>query len=177
MFTSLYQEYLYLIGKLKDVHGLDIDVRHKDVHVFFKNKKPLFQLMYGTFAEEPDPSIVVSFHLELFHAEAIQWFIYIYNLHPLVRLNDSYIEDDKGDYFIGADAIKLQEVYRAQDVLSEWLDNKTREEIEDFAESEIFGYDEDPDDPKKVFTSQKQMDEAVTEFNRMKKPGSDDDVH
>lgn len=174
MITDLYQEYLYVIGKLKDVHGLHIEVDHRDVHTFFKDKKPLFKLLYGTFQEDPDPAIVVTFHMDLTHPEAIMWFSNIYRIHPLLRLHDSYLEDSNGETYLGEDAMALRETYMSQDILATWLDNHDEEEIKEFVEAKVVGRE-----PKatKTFDSLKQRDEAMIEFSRIKRPDDDDQVH
>lgn len=174
MITSLYQEYLYVIGKLKDAYGLDVDVDHKDIHTFFKNKRPLFKLFFGVFEKEENHSIVVSFHLDLYHAEAIQWFIHIFNQHPLVKLHDSWIEDSAGETYIGEDALAIKEVYTSQRILDEWLNTHDSEEIEQYVKAEVVGRERDP---QKTFDSLKQKDEAIIEFKRMSKPTDDSEVH
>lgn len=170
---DLYQEYLFVIGKLKDTYNLHIDVDHKDIHTFYRDKRPLFKLMYGHFTKDEAPSIVVSFHMDLFHAEAIQWYINIYHFHPLVQLQDSYMEDSNGETYLGEDALALKEVYQAQEILSKWLENHTKEEIKDFTESKVVGREK----PSRVFDSLNQKDEAIIEFSRMKKPEDEGDMH
>lgn len=172
MFSSLYQEYLYVVGKIKDIHGLDCEVNHRDVHTFYDGKRPLFKLVFGTFNKEDSDSIVILFHIEMRHPEVIIWFSKIYNIHPMLRLNDSWIEDDKGDYFIGENAEKIFEIYRAQEVLATWLETHTKEEIEDFVQSKVEGADPTP----KTFES-KQLEAATKEFERLRKASDDDEVH
>lgn len=173
MLTSIYQEYLHLIGKLKDVYKLDAVVEHKDIHSFYQGKKLLFKLFYGQYVEKEDSSVVVSFHIDLFHAEAINWFINIYNLFPLVKIHDSFIEDSNGDTYIGEDAMVIREVYMAQDILGEWLETHTEEEIRDFVGSKVVG----SAGKDKSYNSQIEYDEAIMNFKQLKKPGSEDGVH
>lgn len=173
MISDLYQEYLYVIGKLKDIYNLHVDVDHKDIHTFYRDKRPLFKLFYGVFSKDDTPSIVVSFHLDMHHAEAIQWFINIYNVHPLIKMHDSWLEDANGEAYLGEDALALREVYMAQEVLAQWLENHTKEEIEDFVESKVVGREP----TKKIFNSLSQKAEAIIEFERVKKPDDDESVH
>lgn len=174
MSSQHYQQYLYLIGQLKDKFKLTIDVDREDIHTFFQGKRPLFKLFFGTHAEEDTPSIVVSFHLDLLHPEVIIWFNEIYELHPTLQLQDSYYEDSKGDAYLGEDALYIQDVARTQEVLSEWLTTSTREEIEEFATAPIQG---NPDAALQAFRSPEGQDPAIIKFNNMVKPGSDDEVH
>ena len=92
MSNESYQNYLYLIGQLKDIHGLTIDVDHEDIHSFYKDKKPIFKLFYGIFPGNGEPTIVVSFHIDLKHPEVIKWFINIYRIDATIAIHDSYIE-------------------------------------------------------------------------------------
>lgn len=174
MLTDIYQEYLYLIGRLKDVYKLTVDVDHKDIHTFYKDKRPLFKLFFGMFTKEDSPSIVISFHLNLFHAEAIQLFINVYNFYPLIKLHDSWVADSKGETYLGEDALAIQEVYRSQEILGHWLDGHTQEEVKEFVEAKVLGRQANP---IKSFDSLKQKDEAIIEFDRMKKPGDDEQLH
>jgi hypothetical protein len=174
MITDMYQEYLYVIGKLKDVFKLDVIVDHKDIHTFFMGKKPLFKLIYGIFSEDKDPSIVVSFHLDLHHPEAINWYIQIYKIHPFTSIHDSHVEDSNGETYLGEDALAIREVYRSQEILGKWLESSSREEIKEFTEAKVNGRKRNPN---QVFDSQVQKDEAIIEFERIRKPPSEDDVH
>lgn len=174
MITNLYQEYLFVIGKLKDTYNLHVDVDHKDIHTFYKDKKPLFKLFFGMFTKEEENSIVVSFHIDMFHAEAIQWFINIYNLHPLIKIHDSYIEDSNGETFLGEDAMAIREVFQSQEILSEWLENHDREDTEYFVKSKVVGRQRDH---TKIFDSQVERDKAIIEFDKIRKPEDDEGVH
>jgi len=172
MVTTLYEQYLFVIGKLKDTYKLDIEVDHRDIHTFYKDKRPLFKLFYGMFTKEDDPSIVVSFHIDMYHPEAIQWFINIYSLHPLIKMHDSYIDDSNGETYLGEDAVALQEMYRTQQVLEHYLENHDTEEIRQVVDSKIVGRHIRPT----IFDSQMQRAEAIIEFNRLGKPSDDDEV-
>lgn len=174
MFTNLYQEYLYLIGKLKDIYKLTVDVDHRDIHTFLTGKRPVFKLFFGTFEKDAAPSIVVSFHIELGHHEVIQWFLKIRSLHPMLQLHDSYIEDGDGLYHLGEEALTIQKIYRAQEILREWLNNKTIEEIEDFSQSKVEVKERDPN---RSFNSQLEHHKAMMEFDSMRKPNEDEEVH
>lgn len=172
--SELYQEYLRVIGRLKDVYKLHIDVDHEDIHTFYVDKKPLFKLFFGTFTKDPEPSIVVSFHVDLYHAEAISWFINIYRIYPALLIHDSFIEDSNGESYLGEDAMALKEVYQAQEILAEWLENSSREEMEEFATAPVSGREPGV---TKVFDSRGEKQEAIIEFERLRKPTNDDQVH
>ena len=171
-----YQEYLHLIRRLKDVYGIHADVDHQDIHVFSKDKRQIFKLFFGIFNTKPDgdATIVVSFHVDLMHAEAIIWFMNILKLHPDIQLHDSYIEDSSGETYLGEDAEALKEVYMAQEILGQWLESSSREEMEEFATSKVVGRVRDS---KKNFDSRNEKQEAIIEFDRLRKPSDDDQIH
>lgn len=171
---ELYQEYLRVIGRLKDIFGLNIDVEHQDIHTFFKDKRPLFKLFFGVFSKDEDPSIVVSFHVDLMHPEAIGWFINIYRLHPGITMHDSWIEDSAGETYLGEDAMALKETYQAQEILTHWLEHASHEEMGEFAKAPVYGRERDPN---KVYDSQNERVEAIIEFERLRKPTDDDNIH
>lgn len=172
--SEQYQEYLRVIGRLKDLFGLSIDVDHEDIHTFYKDKRPLFKLFFGIFAQEAEPSIVVSFHIDLLHPEVIGWYIQIYRQHSAIGLHDSWIEDSAGETYLGEDAAALKETYQAQEILTTWLDNSSHEEMGEFAKAPVYGRERDPN---KVYDSQTERLEAKIEFERLKKPTEDDNVH
>lgn len=174
MITDLYQEYIYLIGQLKDVYKLDVEVDHKDIHSFYHNKIPLFKLFFGVFSKQSTPSIVVSFHIDMIHAEAIMWFSRIYSIHPLLQIHDSFIEDSNGETYLGEDAIAIKEVYMAQDILEVWLENESPERMKEFVEGKVVGRQRNPE---KTFNSQYEKSEAIIEFERLRKPDDDEEVH
>lgn len=175
MRSELYQEYLYMIGKLKDAHGLTVDVDHTDIHTLYKDKQPLFKLFFGTFSENPDdPSIVVSFHVDLVHVEAIIWFMNIHKVHPSIQIHDSYVEDSNGETYLGEEALALREVFQAQEILANWLENEDRAGMEEFVKSDVVGRERDP---HKSFNSQDERNLAMIEFERLRKPSDDDNIH
>lgn len=174
MLTDLYQEYLYIIGKMKDIYKLDVDPEHKEIHTFYREKRPLFKLFYGVFKEDKHASIVVSFHIDMYHPEAIQWFINLYNVSPQIALHDSYVEDSAGETYLGEDAVALKQIYVAQDVLHEWLENYDVEDIQAFVEAPVSGRDKKSNP---TFDSQAQRTLARIEFDKIRKPDAGEDIH
>lgn len=174
MNRDTYQDYLYLIGELKDRHGLNIDVDHQDIHSFYKDKKPLFKLFYGMFTGSESPSIVVSFHINLRHPEVIKWFIDIYRIDSTIAIHDSYIDDDNGETYLGEDAETIKEVYMTQEVLKDWLDRADDEEIQQFTEAKVVGRVKEPN---KIFDPHTQRLDALMEFDKIRKPSDDEEVH
>lgn len=172
--TESYQEYLRIIGRLKDVFGFHVDVEHENIHTFFKDKRPIFKLFFGMFTQDADPSIVVSMHVDLLHPEAVGWFINIYRLHPQIVLHDSWIEDSAGETYLGEDAMALKETYQAQEILTHWLENASHEEMGEFSKAPVYGRERDP---SKIYDSQTERAEAIIEFERLRKATDDDNVH
>lgn len=169
-----FQQYLYVIGKLKDVYKLDVEVPHRDIHTFFQGKTPIFKLLFGEYIETGDSNIVISFHIDVTSVDIIQWFLNVQALHPLLKIADHYLEDDKGETYLGEDADAIKNLKKHQEVLAEWLDNKDEKEIKSFVSSKIVGRIKDQN---KTFNSRIESDQATMEFNIMKKPGNGDSIH
>lgn len=174
MVDERYQEYISLIGKLKDAFKLHVDVDHRNIHSFYQDKKPLFKLFFGILSKETESSIVVSFHIDLLHTEAIRWFWKLKRLQPDLNLHESFIEDSNGETYLGEDAAALKETYQAQEILTQWLEHSTKEEMEKFSQAPVLGRERDP---KQSFDSQTQQTEAIIEFERLRKPSDDEPVH
>lgn len=172
--VNFYQEYLYVIGKLKDIHGLHVDVDHKDVHTFYKGKQMIFKLLHGTFSDDGTPSIVVTFQMELDAKEVIQWYLNICNVFPPIKLMESFFEDVAGEIFYGEDAKKLLTVKRDQQCIQEYLKHYDTKGLREFATAKVVGRERDP---KRVYVKDTEMDLALKEFELMKKPVEDDEVH
>lgn len=173
MISDLYQEYLYVIGKLKETHTLYVEADHKNIHTFFKGKIPLFKLLFGTFSEDAPKSIVVSFHIELPVIAAIQWYVRINSIHPLLKVCNVYFEDGAGEIYYGEDAEKLVEIKRDQNALKNYLEEYDMDELEKFTQSKIFGRNRES---HKTFDAEAEHNKALQEFKQMKKPSSDDEV-
>lgn len=171
MLTTLYQEYLYIIGRLKDLYKLTIEVDHKDIHSFFENGKPLFKLFYGVFSKADSPTIVVSFHIDMAHQDAITWFVRIFKLHPLLQVHESFIEDAAGETYLGEDAKTLKNTMFAQEVLDEWLGSADHQDVLAFVEADVYGRSRDNNRAFLV-----DDDTAMIEFARMKKPHNNEDI-
>lgn len=169
-----YEDYIYLIAQLKDIHKLEVDVEHVHVHSFYKNKRLIFKLFYGTFESQKDPCIVVSFHLDLKHHEAIHWFVECYKIESALIIHDSFIEDDSGETYVGGDAETIRDLKFSQEVLRDWLETSDRQQVESFTKSKVNGRNKKPN---KTFDSQFEDKEAIIEFNKIKKPGDGEQVH
>lgn len=174
MSDESYQNYLYLVGQLKDIHSLTVDVDHRDIHSFYKDKQPLFKLFHGMFTGDGQASIVVSFHINLRHSEVIRWFINIYRLEDTIAIHDSFIEDDNGETYLGEDAETIRDVYFSQEVLKDWLESADREDVEKFTEAKVVGRVREANKP---FDAEAQREEALIEFDRIRKPSDDEEVH
>lgn len=174
MAEERYQEYLRLIGNLKDVFNLHVDVDHKNIHEFYDGKRPLFKLFFGMFTKTDDPTIVVSFHVDLQHSEAIRWWHKMVSAYPRLALHDSYIEDSSGETYLGEDAMAIKEVFQAQTILTQWLETSTREDMEQFVKAPVTGREREA---YKSFDSHHERTEAIIEFERVRKPSDDESIH
>lgn len=174
MIQNLYQEYIYLVGRLKDIHALDVDVNHKDIHTFYKNKIPMFKLLFGEFSKTKELNIVVSFHIDVKVTDAILWFINIQNIYPLLKVAEVYIDDDKGETYLGEDAELIRNLKFEREVLDQWLSSKGEDEMKEFVKSKIIGNERDY---KKSYDSQGESEKAIMDFEFIKPPDDDGDVH
>lgn len=174
MLQDMYQEYLYVIGKAKDGYKLDVDVEHRNIHTFYQNKVPLFKLIFGKFSDQEFDSILVSFHIDIKSSKAVTWYANLYKITPFIAVTDHYIEDDQGETYLGEDADIIKNLKLQRNILEHWLSEKSPEEIQGFVESKILGRIRDP---KKSFDSLKQSEQAILEFEKMKKSVNDEDVH
>jgi hypothetical protein len=173
MIMSLYQEYLRVIGQLKDVYKLDVETNHRDIHTFFVNKVQTFKLLFGTYASGHN-QIVVSFHIDVPSRDVVYWFLNIQYFHPLLKVVDHHIEDDKGETYLGSDASMIKNLMIQRNTLEHWLVNKSERDWKDLVNGEIVGKVRDP---KQSFNSQVESDKAIIEFKRIKKPDEDEDSH
>jgi hypothetical protein len=173
MIIDLYQEYLYVIGMLKDVYKLEVETAHRNIHTFFVNKSQTFKLMFGTY-QNGSNQIVVTFHIDVPSRDAIYWFLNIQHFYPMLKVVDHHIEDDKGETYLGSDASTIKNLMMQRNTLEHWLDNKTEQEMKDFVDGEIVGKVRDP---KRSYDSQTEPSKAIIEFTRMQKPSDDEDTH
>lgn len=174
MITDMYQQYLWLIGQLKDLYKLHVEVDHQDIHTFYQNKHPMFKLLYGRFTNSAEDYIVLSFHINVSATEAIEWYVRIKNQHPEIKISEVYIEDDRGETYLGEDATRIYTAKVEQQVLRAWLaDNKSsKENIIKFVESKVVGRVRDHKKPY----AEKDFEKALIEFDLMKKPVDDGEI-
>lgn len=172
--VTLYQEYLYIIKQLREIYKLDVDVPHRDIHNFYKDKKPIFKLMYGKYGGSGDGSIVVSFHITMKVVDSIGWFSKIQKINPMVKLAESYVEDHQGETYLGDDAEYIQSVITEREILAHWLDNKTTEEMKTRSQQNVIGRKVDY---RKSYDSRFDGEKATMDFDHLKKPGNDEDIH
>ncbi len=173
MLSDAYQEYLYLIGKLKDTYKFDVDAEHRHIHAFYLDKKPLFKLFYGIFSNENTNSIVVSYHMDMKHHEVIDYFIKIYRICPIIAVQHAYIEDDLGETYLGEDAEVIKNAKITQEVLENWLGKSSEEDMQKYVDAKVMGRDRDP---KRMFDASVEKEKAQIEFDRIRKPFSDDEI-
>jgi hypothetical protein len=174
MIVTLYQEYLLVIKRLTEIYKLHVDVGHKDSHTFYKDKVPIFKLLFGTSRETGETNIVVSFHIGLKIHNAVAWFVSIYHEHPLIQVAESFIEDSQGELYIGEDAEFIQKLIQEREIIIHWLDNRSPEEMIKLAKTPVIGRKRDY---RKSYHSRLDVEEATIEFEHLKKPKDDGDVH
>lgn len=172
LLVSPYQNYLYLVGILKDAYKLDVQVDHRDIHTFIQNKLHVFKLMFGEDQETGVPSIVVSFHIDVTSHDAIEWFLRIKSHFSPIKYVSYYVEDDRGETYLGRDALKIKDIITTQEVLAKWLETRSDEEIQEFIREDVVGR---PSENIKSYHSRSESELARIDFDRLKKPRSEKD--
>lgn len=174
MIMTMYQEYMYVVGQLKDAFKLEVDVPHRDVHTFYHNKRPIFKLMFGTYAESKETCVVVSFHITISITDAIEWYKRILKIHPLIKVVETYIEDQNGETYLGEDAEYIRSFIQQREILNHWLDNRTEDEMKEAAAKKVVGKKRDY---RKSYHSHSESERATIEFDLLKKPENTEDIH
>lgn len=173
MIQSLFDEYIYTIGKLKDVYKFEVDTSHREIHTFYLDKIPIFKLLLGKYQGTEETNIVISFHIDIDAVTAVDWFMRVSDIHPLLKIADSYIEDDRGETYLGEDAKTIKNLKLQQEVLEAWLEQKDKQDVKDFVDGNIVGRVRES---TKLYSSQVERDKAKIEFSTMKKPDDDGEV-
>lgn len=121
--------YTEILNQMRILYGLTSDQEHEAIHEFFEGPLPVFKLILVTSDEGPGFTMV-SFHIEVQAAEAIQWFLRIRGLEPNLRVGPCYLRDTAGTTYVGEDAQVLKLYMVEQDILSNYIQGtKDAEEI------------------------------------------------
>lgn len=172
--TNLYQEYIFVIGKLKDIYKLEVDTVHRDIHTFFYDRNQIFKLLFGKYTSGGN-QIVVSFHIDVSSRDAIYWFLNVQHLYPLLKVVDHHIEDDKGETYLGSEASAIQNLLIQRNTLDHWLTEKSEKEMKDFVDGKVIGKVRDP---KQSYNSQVESSKAIIDFEKIKSaPEDGGDTH
>lgn len=174
MIMTLYQEYLLVIKRLTEIYKLHVDVNHRDIHTFYKDKIPLFKLLFGKYEDSGETNIVVSFHIGVKTHDAIEWFTRIHEEHPLLKVAQSFIEDSQGESYIGDEAEFIQKLIQEREIIIHWLENQGIEEMKKLAKTPVIGRKRDY---RKSYHSRLDVEKATIEFDHLKKPKDDGDIH
>lgn len=118
-----------ILNQMRNLYGLTSDQEHEAIHEFFEGPLPVFKLILVNSDEGPGFTMV-SFHIEVQAAEAIQWYVRIRNLEPGLRVTACYLRDSAGTSYVGEDAQVLKLYMVEQDILSNYIQGtKDAEEI------------------------------------------------
>lgn len=172
LILSPYQNYLHLIGLLKDAYKFTVDVAHRDIHTFIKDKKHIFKLLFGEDKDVGIPSIVISFHIDVPSHEALEWFLKIKKQFDPIKFAPYYVEDDVGETYLGSDALKIKNIITTQEVLAKWLETKNEEDMQEFIRSDVVGRAENH---RRVYDSRNEFELAKIEFDRLRRPTDEED--
>lgn len=122
--------YSEILKQVRNLYGLTSDQEHIYVHEFFEGPLPLFKLILVNGSDEGPGYTMISYHIEVEAAEAVQWFLRVRNLEPNLRLGPCYLRDQNGMSYVGDDAHVLRLYMIEQDILSNYIQGtKDAEEI------------------------------------------------
>lgn len=125
--TVVYSE---IVKQVKTIYGLTSEAEHECIHEFFEGPLPVLKLILVAANDDGPGFLMVSFHIEIEAAEAIQWFIRIRSLDPNLRVTACYLKDSHGVSYVGDDAHVLRLYMIEQDIVSTFIQgNKDPEEI------------------------------------------------
>jgi len=125
--TVIYSE---VVKQVKNLYGLASESEHEFIHEFFEGLLPMFKLILVAPNDEGPGFVMVSFHIEVEAAVAIQWFSRIRTLDPNLRVTACYLRDSNGTSYVGDDAHVLRLYMVEQDLMSTFIQgNKDPEEI------------------------------------------------
>lgn len=166
--VTVYDEYQRLIKHLKTLYGCTFEKVDDFIHVCVEGKYEAFRLMFGTFADVRGDAIVLSFHLQVDPALAIQWFVRMQHIYPLIRVAECYFKDDDGKIHMGKDARLIKHYKDEQTILSNYAGSK--EDAEEYSVHKVVGKAKNESKP---YASKQQ---ATKEFMEDLVPG-DEEVH
>lgn len=162
-----YSDYIFIIQKLKENHGLVEEVEHKHIHTMREGTVDLFRLLYGYDPDMDVNKLYVSFHLDVTPVDAILWFQKICNYVDRAYLAECYYQDDRGETYVGVDAEAIRLYKQEQLIISNWEADK--EETEKFLKAKIVG--------RPAVTKNFHNKQLALEVFNIMKPNDDETQH
>lgn len=157
--------YAEILNQVKNLYGVRPEQEHEFIHEFFEGPLPLFKLILVDGDINGPGYVMVSFHIEIEAAEAIQWFARIRALEPNLRVTACYLRDSNGMSYVGEDAHILRLYMIEQDIISSYIQgNKDPEEIVNARATVV------KPSPLKTYSDYKL---AINEFNKLQKKEGD----
>lgn len=125
--TVIYSE---ILKQVRNLYGLTSEIEHEYIHEFFEGPLPVFKLILVAANDDGPGFTMVSFHIEIEAAVAINWFMRIRALDPNLRVTACYLRDTTGESYVGDDAHVLKLYMIEQDIVSTFIQGtKDPEEI------------------------------------------------
>lgn len=122
--------YSEILTQVRNLYGLTSEPEHSCIHEFFEGPLPVFKLILVAPNDDGPGFTMVSFHIEIEAAVAINWFVRIRTLDPNLRVTACYLRDSNGDSYVGDDAHVLKLYMVEQDIISSFIQgNKDPEDI------------------------------------------------
>lgn len=122
--------YSEILRQVRNLYGVSSEPEHDCIHEFFEGPLPLFKLILVAANDDGPGFTMVSFHIEIEAAVAINWFLRIRALDPNLRVTACYLKDTNGESYVGDDAHVLKLYMIEQDIVSTFIQGtKDPEEI------------------------------------------------
>lgn len=152
-----------MIPRVETLYGVTAKREHDFIYEFSEGPLPIFKLILVHNDEGPG-FIMVSYHIEVEAAIAIQWFFRLREIEPNLRVGPCYLHDSDGTPHVGEDAQILRLYMIEQDIISNFMQgNREPEEI-------VNSTTKPPPSPLKTYATYKA---AITSFNKLEKKDGD----
>lgn len=113
--------YKEIVARINQLYGTTCDEEHEYINEFYEGPIPTFKLILSQ--DDPDRVgvMIISFHIEVEAAVAIQWFLRVRQLEPNLHITACYLRDADGVSYVGEDAHILRAYMIEQDILGAYI--------------------------------------------------------
>lgn len=113
------EQYENIVTKLVKEFDLIADkTEHEAITEFYEGVLPTFKLILAAGETENESALIISFHVDVDAPSAIQWFLRVKALEPILYLSGSYMCDSYGVCYVGEEAEILKRYMLEQEILA-----------------------------------------------------------